>query len=195
MMISFKGYNIGIIDHLAFHFHIKQTGKVVWLVSVMLELHFDVDVSFSIISVQNRTVSHSQKLLIQLSLKNKWTHEFFRYLAEDRNHEWFVRMCMYCANFKKSTFLILWKRWWRDDTLFVRPVMETSDSMERSLFWFLRSKTWIVTIPIGSLMLKHLKVYNRLFHRTLLCLRRIQSVKERGEEKNEVNSAFVFNKG
>ena len=55
---------------------------------------------------------------------------------------------------------------------------ETSDSMERSIYLLLCSKTRIITIPILSLMLKHLKVYNGLIHRTSLCLARIQSIKK-----------------
>ena len=48
MVISSKAIIIGIIDYLALHFQIKYTGKVVCLVSVILELPFDDDESFRI---------------------------------------------------------------------------------------------------------------------------------------------------
>ena len=91
MMISFKGNNIGIIDHLAQYFQIKHTGKVVCLVSVTVELPFD-DVSFPFFLCKTLRFRITKAIDTIITWKNGvWANEFFRYLAEDRNQEWFVQ--------------------------------------------------------------------------------------------------------
>ena len=65
----FGGYNNEIIDHPALHFQIKHTGKVLCIVSVILELPF-VDVSFPHF-LCNTVRFRITKSLTRLSLKNR----------------------------------------------------------------------------------------------------------------------------
>ena len=178
MMISFEGDNvIEIIDHLALHYQRKHTGNYLCLVSVILELPFD-DVSFPLFLCKTVWFRITKANWLNYRLKiGVWANEIFRYLAEDRNHEWLVRACIYCANFKKhfspsvekrydgETYLCLSDLFWRHPTAWKIPLFVSSQQDTDS------------TIPIRSLIFKHLKVYNGLLHRTLLCLCRIQSKK------------------